>query len=445
MDTGFPLVMMVAPLMAAAIAVVLRGRRRATAVLGLVTAALLTTLLWLAAPGEGLFADNIATFYGRDVVLTPPVRALFLFIYPAFGAMSAASWFRPMGRTLIVAGLAALTPLAAVLMTSPMGIGAVWLVVAAAAVTPAIYGGRYAAATSAWRYFLMASLALVPLLITTSPPATGWSAAWIGPLLAVLILLGGFPFHFWVTGLGRHSSPAVLALVLGLVQIVPVVFVLNLLDTVPAARASIEFQTAVRWSAALTALVAVFQMSRSPDWRGIIAGAVTLDTGFLLAASLAPGVDGLTIALPALMSRYVSLLLITVSFGRLSGKNDSLNDSSPVQRFGRALWRALPIVGLLSLAGLPLTPGFAARWAQVAAVGQGGGIWPVVLLVLSLLLATLAAVRATRQWMGESDESGAPYSNGEIVYGFILLGIAVLCGLFPDLLLGYVSRMLGIL
>ena len=441
MDTGFPLVMLTLPLVAAAVGVVLRSRRRATAVAGVVTAALLTLLLWLAAPEEGLFADNSATFYGREIVLTPYIRSLFLFIYPAFGLLAATSWFRPLGRMVVPSGLAALSPLAAALMVSPMAFGVVWLVVTAAVLTPALYSGRYEAASSTWRYFLLTALSVVPLLLTASPPSGGWNMPWLASLLAVRVVLGGFPFHLWVAELGRRSSPAALALVLGLAQIVPVVFVFSLLDTVPAARAAVEFQTAVRWSAALTALLAVFQMSRSRDWRGIVTGATLLDMGFLLAAALAPGADGLIIAVPALINRYLSLLMLV-----LGGESERAADNdSRIGRFGRRLRPLLFAYGLFSLIGLPLTPGFAARWAQVSVVGQASGIWPSILLVASLLAAAWIAARSIGRSREGQEEQPGGRSEGETVFAAIMFGVLVLLGWLPHLLSEYAARMLGIL
>lgn len=440
METGFPIVMLAVPLVAAAVAVVLRRWQRVTAVIGIVTAVLLTLLLWLATPEVGLFADNTANLYGREIVLTPFIRSLFLFIYPAFGILAAMSWFRSPGRMVIPSGLAVLAPMATALMVTPMATGVVWLVVVAAMLTPALYGGRHEAASPVWRYFLLATLSVIPLLLTASPPAGGWPMAWLGPLLATLIILGGFPFHIWVGGLGRRSSPAALALALGLAHIVPVIFLLLLLDTVPAARTAVAFQTAVRWSAALTAVLAVFQMSRSPDWSGVVAGALLLDMGFLLTAALLPGADGLIIAIPALINRYMSLLLLTLG----PGPHSATVEVSPVRRFVRRLQQFLPAYGLLSLIGLPLTPGFAARWAQVAAVGQASGVWPPVVLVISIMAAAWIAVRAVSRTKEEYKEGSGSLSDGEAILATIMIGVFILLGLMPHLLTVYATRLLGI-
>lgn len=441
METGFPIVMLTLPAVAAAIAVVLSSRRRSTAIVGLLASLLMTLLLWLAEPGTGLFADNSVIFFGRDIVLTPVVRAVFLFIYPAFGVLALMSWFRPLGRMVIPSGLAVLVPMAAALMVTPVAFGAVWLMIVAATLLPALYGGRYKAVPAAWRAFVLISLSILPLLMTASPPVSGWPRPWLGPLLMALIIFGSFPFHIWVNGLSRRTTPAALALALGLAQIVPVVFVLLLLDTVSAAKDATAFQAMVRWSAALTALFAAFQMGRSSEWTALVGGALLLDAGFLLTATIPTGVDGLMIAIPALINRYFSLLLISYATGRRA------RPAEP-SFFGRFKWRLsslLPAYALLSLIGLPLTPGFAGRWAQIMVVGQGAGFWPPFLLVASLMVAAgmgLRAISCSREGLGESART---LSDGEAIFNAALMCGFVVVGLFPHLLTNYVARMLGIL
>jgi formate hydrogenlyase subunit 3/multisubunit Na+/H+ antiporter MnhD subunit len=437
METGFPLVMLVGPALAAVVALIIRRRRRATIIVGLAALGLLTLLLWLAAP-DGLFADNTMTILGREVILTPLVRSLFLFIYPAMGLLFITTWFRPGGRALVPLGLAVLSPLAGALMVAPAGFGTVLLVAAAAVVIPTLHGGRYEAAAAAWRYFALTALAMAPLLLTISPSPNGSVVGWFIPLLAALLLLGGFPFHIWVDGLGRRASPAALALALGLAHVVAVVMVLNFLDAAPVARGSAEFQATVRWSAALTALIAAFQMGRAVDWRGRVAGALTLDMGLLLAATLAPGAGGLIIALPALMSRFLSVLLITFGWG-WSPDGGLENTASSARRWMAKLPAALVTYGCLSLIGLPLTPGFAGRWAQLAI--DGGG-WPGTLIMLSLALSSLFVFRAALCLKVEGGLSPT-VSRGGMIFACLLLGLAALLGLFPDALVNYASRMLG--
>lgn len=444
METGFPLVMLVVPVVMSAVALAVRGYRRVSAGIGIATVLALALLLALAAPDTGLFADNTLGLLGREAVLTPFIRSLFLFIYPAMGLFFLLAWTRPMGRALVPVGLAALSPLAGALMISPAGLGAVLLLAAAAVAVPALHGGKFAAAAPAWRYFLMVGVALAPILLATSGSMLAtFSVGWLAPLAATLILLGGFPFHIWAAALGRHITPVVAALALGIGQLVVVTFLLALLDSVPGARSTVQFQSAVRWSAVLTALIGAFEMYRAAGWRGVVAGALLLDMGFLLLVALAPGADGLSMAIPALIARFLSLLLIAVGLtaGQMGGP------SSRGSRLFSLLRPALLVYGSLSLVGLPLTPGFAGRWPQLAAAGQGGGIWPAILLVIALAAGTAAVVRlARRQAPSPVEPAGlAPNATGfEIGLMLVLLASAGLLGLFPGVLSALASRMIGL-
>ena len=443
METGFPLVMLVGPVVMAIVALAVRRYRRVAVIIGVATVLSLAFLLFLAAPGTGLFADNTVGFLGREAVMSPFVRSLFLFMYPAMGLIFLMAWARPVGRALVPAGLAVLSPLAAALMISPAGLGAVLLVAAAAVVVPTLHGGKFDAVVPAWRYFLLATVALAPvLLVASGSMITTFPAGWSAPLLATLILLGGFPFHVWAGALGRHISPVVAALVLGLLQLVVVSFLLSLLDSVPGARAAVEFQLAIRWSAVLTTLIGAFAMARAADWRGVVAGAILLDMGLLLPAVLVPGTDGLMIAIPARFARYLALLLVGLG---LTGRS-LVGQSTRLGRLLRLVRPALLLYGLLSLIGLPLTPGFAGRWAQLAVVGQGG-MWPTLLLVFALAAATVAIVRMARHRLAATAESATiveSFSAFEFGLMLFLVMISALIGLFPGLLIGLAARMLGL-
>jgi hypothetical protein len=440
MDAGFPLIMLVGPAVAAVVALIVRRRRRVTVILGLVTLGLLTLLLWLAGP-DGLFTDNTIAILGREAVLTPLVRSLFLLVYPALALLFLVTWFRPGGLAIVPLGLAALSPLAAALMVSPAGFGTVLILAATAVLIPALYAGRYDVAAATWRYFALTAVAVAPLLLLISPSPEGTPVSWFVPLLAATSLLGSFPFHTWVGGLGRRSPYPALALALGLTPIVVVVLLQTFVDSAPAVRGSVEFQAAIRWSAILSALVAAFQVARAADWRGVVAGLLVLDAGLLAAITLAPGTAGLIIALPALIGRFLSLLLLAMGLGWATSGDPPVDTSS-----GRWSWVAkLPALaafyGLLSLIGLPLTPGFAGRWAEVALVA-GGGAWSGLLPVLSLAAATVATLRFAK-CSGVNGGTGRALSRGGLIFTAILLGLAVLVGLFPDLIINTVSRLLG--
>ena len=155
--------------------------------------------------------------------------------------------------------------------------------------------------------------------------------------------------------------------------------------------------------------------------------ALTLDAGWLSLAALSPGAGGLAIALAALIGRTLSLSLLALSLAWPAGGAT-----------GR-LRAALLLYGGLSLLGLPLTPGFAGRWAQLSLLGAG--VWAAV---------AVAALAVAGWGLWRAGLAGAPApanaveaSRGEQIAAVALLAVAGLLGLFPGLLLALATRLAG--
>lgn len=445
MDTTLPLLLLLLPLIAALAAHVVERRRRVAAAGGLIGVAALAAVVIVAISQPG---DPTATVLGRTLALTSPDRGLLLLVYALTGGLFALQWFRPVSRSFVAVALVALSPLAAALLITPPGLALALLAVALSVAAIALYGGRYAAAGAAWRAFLLAVLGLLPLLWVAWAQAAGQGgvALPLALLLATLLLLGGFPFHSGLRGLARWSPPGALALVLGPVQIVVVALLFGLLDLAPAARAATEFQTALRGGAGLSALLAAFLMHRERSAAGLLSGALLLDAGALMLAALAPGAAGLAVALAALMGRTLSLLLIALGL------------SWPVggERWTNGVRRALLLFGALSLLGVPLTPGFAGRWAQLSLLG-GAWPWAAVVVVAALGAAGWAVWLALRDRQDATmvgaglrpaspavEASGPPaVGRAEWIAALLLLALSALLGLFPGLLTALAARLAG--
>ena len=459
MDTTLPLLLLLLPLIAALAARVLEPRHRLGAAVGLLAVTALATVVVVAITRPG---DPTAVVIGRTLTLTALARGLLLLVYALTGGLFALHWFRPVSRSFVGVALALLSPLAAALLIAPLGLGLALLAVALALAAVALYGRRFAAAGAAWRAFLVGVLGLLPLLWVAWAQAAGQTGAAL-PLvlvLSTLLLLASFPFHSGLRGLARWSPPGALALALGPAQIIVVALLFGLLDLTPAARAAAEFQTALRGSALLAALLAAFLMHRERTWRGVLAGALLLDAGGLTLAALAPGAAGLAVALAALIGRTLSLLLIALGLSWPMGG----------ERRANILRRVLLLYGSLSLLGLPLTPGFAGRWAQVLLLGAAWP-WAAVLLVAALGVAGWAVWRVWRHeqdvptalgvepapgsatgglFPSHSDEvtlAGTtallPVGRGEWIAALMLLGLSALLGLFPGLLTALAARLAG--
>lgn len=441
MESRLPFLLLLLPWVAAVAALAVGRWRRLTAAVGLVGVAALSAVVMLAMSQPG---DPTAVVLGRALTLTPLARGLLLLVYSLTSGLLVLHWFRPVSPSFAASALAVLSPLAAALLIAPPGLALALLAVALGLLTIALYGGQSEAAGVAWRAFLLGVLGLLPLLWVAwaqSVGQAGSTALALALLLAMLLLLGGFPFHIAWRGLARWSPPGVLALSVGVGQIVVVALLFGLLDLAPAARAAAEFQTALRGSALLSALLAAFLMTRERTWRGVLGGALLLDAGGLTLAALAPGAAGLAVAIAALIGRTVSLLLMAL------GLSWPDNDAG---RAGR-LRAALLLYGCLSLLGLPLTPGFAGRWAQLSLLGTAWP-WAVLLLLAALGAAVWALWRLWRAeqalTIAEADPSFVPATawpvgRAEQIAAFILLGLAALLGLFPGLLTSLATRLAG--
>jgi len=427
METRLPLLVTLLPLLAALLAHLLGRRRRAATAVGLVAVALLLALVALAG---ALSSDATAVVFGPTLTLAARARGLLALLYVLTGGLLLLDWFRPVGRGFVPLALAALAPLAAALMAAPAGVALVLLAVGLGVLAAALYGGRYEAAAAAWRAFLMGVLGLMPLIWVAWAGAAGQATGEmvrLGLLLATLLLLGGFPFHIWLRGLARWASPGALALALGPGQIVVVALLAGLLDVVPAVRAAPEFQTALRGCAVFAALLAILLLARERTWRGALGGALVLDAGWLTLTALTPGAAGLTIALAALAGRTLSLLLIAL--GRRWPAGGRMARLGPL----------LSAYGFMSLLGLPLTPGFAGRWAQASLLG--GGAW-AALGIAALAAAAWALWRAIRVGLSPAEGETAPPGRAEVA-AVALLALAGLLGLFPGLLPAMMARLAG--
>jgi NADH-quinone oxidoreductase subunit N len=100
---------------------------------------------------------------------------------------------------------------------------------------------------------------------------------------------------------------------------------------------------------------------------------------------------------------------------------------------------AFTTIFLLSLAGIPLTGGFMAKFFVLnAAVQQGNLLW---LVIFALLMAAISVYYYFRVIIAMYFKSGDPELNREITIGdkvllAITCGIVILVGIAPHLLLG---------
>ena len=362
-----PVLLAVGPLMAAVVVWLLGRWRRVAAVVGTVLAWSLG--LWLRLPVN---AGESVLVYGRSLTLTPGIQSLFLLLLTSFGGLFLLSLLWPQGRYFVAAGLAVLSPMALALLIRPLTLGALFWLMAAILLAVVIQSDEAGRTQGAWRYVFMTFLAVLLLLVGGWMAETAQSVLQetAGQLLGVafMILLAGFPFHIWLQPVLTASKHLALILVLGLGQILLILFIYEWLAAYPWIQTMPRFRQFMQWGSGLTALTAGILALTMPSLRRLLGSLLLLDMSVSLALLLVPVEVGWETAVLLPLLRSVSLLLIIVGWQNLL----DIQSDADWRGLGRQRPMAALILGygLLSLLGLPLAVGFPGRWAAIALIAR---------------------------------------------------------------------------
>jgi NADH:ubiquinone oxidoreductase subunit 2 (subunit N) len=332
-----------------------------------------------------VFAGDTLPVLGRSFQLEAPVRSVILALVGGVTALLLLSARFPQGRAFGAGALLLLSPMAAALMVEPPLFGALFLLLAAALAALLIQGEQAGSTAAAVRSLLTAALA-VPLLLVA-----GWMLgvdqasfmATIGRLvpLALVILFAGFPFHIWVGPAVAEAPRLTPALVFGLLHLVVALFAANLVAGAPWLGQNAHFTQLISLLGGATIGAAILLAAHAATFSRLLAHSLLLDIGAGIVAFL--GSSGGEQSLIWLFgARFVALLLAGIGLALLQPYLRS-------DRLGRAaglVWQAPLAValfgyGVATLAGLPLTPGFAPRWALIGQLGSHSPLLAALLLV----------------------------------------------------------------
>jgi NADH:ubiquinone oxidoreductase subunit 2 (subunit N) len=430
---------MALPLLAAAILWPLGRWPRAQAVTGAALALLLA--LWLRSldlPAEGA----IWSVVGRSFILTPGLQPFFVFLLLSLGLLSLLAWPIPAGPRFVPVALGLLAPAAGMLMIRPFIFAApFWFVLVIAGLLLFRYedDAGMAAVQAALRYWLLMLVALLLLLLATWMLGSTQAVLLFGArllLLALAIMLAGFPFFIWVRPLVTAVPLLALPVLLVLLPLLALVLAVQLMAAYPLIGQTDAFLVWLPWSAGLTVFLAGFLTLSGGGWRLLLASLVLLDMGFaLLSLGLVP-FGGWETAVSQHGLRLVSLLLVVAGLALMSeGNRYSLS--------GNRYQGWLLLYGLLSLLGLPLTPGFSGRWLLLVDLGRSelASLPLALLLVGGMGLAAWGIVRQIRRLAdGANGADGAEETadnsdRRQRVAALVVLLLAFVLATFPQLLL----------
>lgn len=409
----------------------------------------------------GLIDGEPWVVLGRTILLTGQIRATLIFTYITMAILFLLSLLFPQGASFVPNCLIILSMLAAVLMVRPPEIGAAILVMMAGVVAVLIQSERAGSTLGSMRYLAIYVLA-IPLLLVA-----GWmlktqqvsSVSIISGLVltATIMLLAGFPFHITVRPVVNESSSLIPVVTFGIVQLGAVVFSLTLLAENPGIHNNFQFIQFVRGSGLATVILAAVLTLTTRSLAGLVAYVLLLDIGATIIALSFSGPAATTATISLILVRIAGLILVATGLAFVRNQGAELpKDGGPASEDQlnsyRGMVRRTPfgvillVYGLLSLAGMPLTPGFSGRWLLVDLVA-GQSPWVAAVILLTIALTMVAILRWLARLMAPARDvssSGVPESLLMRVVAGLALIIGLILALFPQPLLAFAPRAIGL-
>ncbi|MGW7573523.1 NADH-quinone oxidoreductase subunit NuoN [Streptomyces sp. NPDC054765] len=213
-------------------------------------------------------------------------------------------------------------------------------------------------------------------------------------LMGLLFKVGAVPFHMWTPDVYQGAPTPVTGFMAAATKVAAFGALLRLLYVVlPGLRWDWE---PVMWGVAIItmlggAIVAITQT----DIKRLLAYSSIAHAGFILAGVIATSKDGIS----SVLFYLAAYSFVTLgAFAVVTLVRDAGGEATALSKWA-GLGRRSPLVAavfavfLLAFAGIPLTSGFAGKFAVFKAAAQSGAGWLVVVGVLSSAIAAFFYIR----------------------------------------------------
>jgi len=452
-----PLLLLVLPLAVAGIVYILLRWQSMSAWLSVATALLLgiaVVKLPLDQPvqfwgGRQIAMGEAVNILGREMVLEQTDRLEMALLFFSAAGLFFLAWRLASRSLLFPMGLSLLSLLSGALLIRPLIYAALLIEIAVVLSVFALQAEGQPPTRGGLRYLTFSTLALPGLLVThwlldryalTPNETTLLNSAAMLLAISFALLLGAIPFHTWVPALAGGGVPLAGAFVLTVGNGAIWFLLLDFLETYPWLSGSPRFE-AITFTVGMAMVVVGGCLAAARRRLGPLIGyAALIDTGAALVALGMSSRLGLILVFLSLLVRPFGLGLMAAGLSGLRARGDDDSFEALRGRGWEAPWSTAALVfGALSAAGLPVSAGFAWRWALYRGLAASHPSFVILLLLSGLgvmvgLWHSLTALLAPPRLTDSATSSGKRASEHwltAVVVGVALLGCIGL-GLFPQ-------------
>lgn len=297
---------------------------------------------------------------------------------------------------------------------------------------------------AAFKYFVLAAISAAVLLfgiglvfmatgsfawptLAAADPAYRWL------LLAGVLLVGlGFayelalvPLHFGTVDAYTAGAPAVTGFVMAASKVAAVIALSRLVGSMSQgipAGVMLPLSSVLIVIGLLSIVLGTFAALAQTELRRLLAYSAVANAGFM-ALALGCGADGRAASIFYVVTYATTALLV---FAALAGRGTDPLHLRDVKLEGMGALRALALVlGLLSLAGIPPTPGFWAKLAVLDATWAAIGFWPTLIAALGGVFGALYYLRPMPDLLAVVREAGASRLPASTTPAVVLAGAVV--------------------
>ena len=254
---------------------------------------------------------------------------------------------------------------------------------------------------------------------------------------AVFFKIAVAPFHMWLPDVYQGTNLASLAIISSPVK-VAVFGMLAMLLWGPFESLSEFWKPVLLAGAAVSAVMGNLQAIAQSNLKRLVAYSAVVNSGFILLAILVDSVPVVVFYLASYGVMTLGSWAFLMAMGSRKADVDELGDLAGMGRSHRWLAVGLTLI-LMSYAGIPLTAGFAAKFAVVLATLKPGAdlppmtLWVVYLSVTAGLVSFYFYFKIVRAlWLQPPPPGQAWAGRLELRWNYVLvasLSVAVILGL----------------